>query len=86
MNSWILFEELLIDRFNHEVQGRANADQACHGIHRIVVDEGRRIECARRHDGHQFRNCQGLCLDQRLRLTQIGSENLVKPAGVNFAQ
>ena len=81
-----LLEELSVDRLDHEVQRGADADQARHRVHRVVVDERRRVEGSRRHDSHQLRDGQSLGLDKRLRLAQIGAKDLLEPARVDLAK
>ena len=81
-----LLKELWVNRFDHEVQSGADADQARHGVHRVVVDERRRVERSRRHDRHQLGDGQRLGLDQGLRLAQVCAEDLMEPAGVDLAE
>ena len=68
------------------MQGSADANEARHCVHRVVVDERRRVESSGRHDGHQFGDGQRLRLDQSLSLAHVHAEDLLKAAGINFAQ
>lgn len=81
-----LFKKLLFHRLDHKVKSCSNGHQACHGVHRVVVDERRRVEGARWHDGHQFGDGQSLGLNQGLCLRQICAENFLETPRVDFAQ
>lgn len=76
----------MIHRLHHEVQSCSDADQTCHGIHRVVVDERRRVQGSGRHYGHQLGDGQRLGLDQRLSLTHVGAEDLLKAGRIHLAQ
>ena len=58
----LLFKVLGVDWFDHEVHGGGQGDEAGHGVHRVVVQEGGGVHCARWHDGHQLGDGQGLGL------------------------
>ena len=66
ITGWFLFKIFLVHWFDHEVQSSSHTDQACHGVHGVVVQEGAGVHCARWHDGHQLGDGQCLGLYQGL--------------------
>lgn len=80
------FKVLLIYGFHHQVEYSSNANKRGHCVHRIVVDERRRVNCPLGHYRHQFGNRQCFGLDQSLCLGDVGSERLDELGGVHFRQ
>ena len=64
----VFFKIFGVHRSHHQVQHGPNADQTGHGVHGVIVDERGWINCAWRHDRHQFGNGQSFGLDQGLSL------------------
>ena len=77
---FLLLEIFLVDGLDEEVEHGSHTDQAGHGVHGVVVEEGRGVDCALRHDGHQFGDGESLGLYQALSgaqlCTELGRESL----------
>ena len=75
-----IFKVFLVDGSDEEVENRGDTDEAGHGVHGVVVEEGRGVDCALRHDGHQFGDGESLGLYQALSgaqlCTELGRESL----------
>jgi len=77
-----LLKILLVYRLHHEVQCGRNPHQGGHGVHCVVVEEGRGIDSALGHYCHQLCNCQCLGFYQALSRAYVRSKLGCKSAGV----
>ena len=73
-------EVFLVDWPDQKVEHCPHRDEAGHGVHGVVVEEGRWVDCPLRHDGHQFGDGESLGLYQALSgaqlCTELGRESL----------
>ena len=58
----LLLEVLDVHWFDHEVQCGGEGHEAGHGVHRVIVQEGRGVHGPRWHNRHQLGDGQGLGL------------------------